>query len=331
MTRIIIAGGYGLVGSWVARHLKAAGHEIELVLGGRTPNNGAALAAELGANVARLDSEAAARDLSAIGSVDLVISAVQDPDDEILRAALRMGAAHIGIVRKLDNLGPTAIAAADLARRPALVMGHWQAGTMSCAALAAAEGFTDIDSIALAALFDPKDAIGPMTATDSGSFFTKALIRRDGRWDRIEQKENIRKVERGDLPAFHAQPMSVLDVAGLAAITQARNVRFDIGMGDSIGTAEGGAPSHDIYIDIAGTIAGGSYVKRRTILSNSKGQAHLTALGVLIGTERVLALDGRPALPPGLCFAEAVLDPGQALARLRAFGVSIDRTDSALA
>jgi len=324
MTRIVIAGGYGLVGGWVARHLRAVGHDVELVLGGRTPESGKVLAAELDASVAHLDTESASADLARIGAFDLLISAVQDADDEILRAALSAGAAHLGIVRKVDNLGPTAMAAADLSRRPALVMGHWQAGTMSCAALASARAFGRIDSISLAALFDPKDAIGPMTANDRGAFFTKALIRRDGKWDRIEQSENIRLVERAPHPAFHAQPMGVLDVAGVATITRVPNLRFDLGMGDSLGTIQGGTASHEIFIDITGTDAGGAPMQQRTVLSNPKGQAHLTALGVLVGAERVLGLDGRPPLSAGLHFAESALDPDHALSRLREFGVSIE-------
>ena len=47
--RVVIAGGYGLVGGLVARHLRAAGHELDLVLAGRNPGQGASLAAELGA------------------------------------------------------------------------------------------------------------------------------------------------------------------------------------------------------------------------------------------------------------------------------------------
>ena len=44
--RVVIAGGYGLVGGLVARHLRAAGHELDLVLAGRNPDQGASLAAE---------------------------------------------------------------------------------------------------------------------------------------------------------------------------------------------------------------------------------------------------------------------------------------------
>ncbi|MGW4488286.1 saccharopine dehydrogenase NADP-binding domain-containing protein [Amycolatopsis sp. NPDC004368] len=124
MTRVLIVGGYGLVGGWVARHLRAAGHDLEIVLGGRSPDAGRPLAGEVGAEVVRFDIADAEASMAAAGAVDLVISMVQDPHDDLLLAALRAGAAHIGIVRKVDNVGPTALAAASMARKPALLLGH---------------------------------------------------------------------------------------------------------------------------------------------------------------------------------------------------------------
>ena len=54
-----------------------------------------------------------------------------------------------------------------------------------------------------------------------------------------------------------------------------------------------------------------------------KGQAHLTALGVLVATERILGLDGAPAPQGGgLAFPETLLDAEQVLSRLRTFGVT---------
>ena len=82
--------------------------------------------------------------------------------------------------------------------------------------------------------------------------------------------------------------MGVLDTPALAAMTGAGDVRFDLGTG------------------------------------TSRGQGHLTALGVLIGAERLLGLDGEPPAEGGLVFPESAIDPDRALARLRAFGVHIE-------
>lgn len=324
--RVVIAGGYGLVGGKVARHLRAAGHQLDLVLAGRNPQQGEALAAELGARTARLDVADPAAALAALGPIDLVIATLQDPGDNLLTAALRVGAAHIGIVRTADSMAPSAVAATNLARRPALMLGHWQAGVLMPVALAAAKAFAQVERIELAALYDYADPIGPMTANDAegGAFVGRALVRENGAWANLDAAVSGRRVERGELPAFDAMPMGVLDTPGLATMTGAANVRFDLGSGTSIGTAAGAAASHDIYIDITGTTAAGETTTKRTLMSDPNGQAHLTALGVLIGAERVLGLDGRPPPAAGLRLPETTIDPDRALERLRAFGVRIE-------
>ncbi|HEY6493499.1 MAG TPA: saccharopine dehydrogenase NADP-binding domain-containing protein [Trebonia sp.] len=328
MTRVLIVGGYGLVGGWVARHLAKARPELELVVGGRNPAAAAALAAETGAEVARVDTADAAASLGDVGHTDLVISAVTDPNDDLLRAALRCGAAHIGIVRTADTLGPTAMAAAILAQRPALVLGHWQAGAITYAALAAANGLSRVDRIELAGLYHLADPAGLMAQSASGGFFTQALLRRDGEWVHVPPAENGRTVTRTGQPPFAAQPMSALDVPGLAAVTGSRWLRFDLGVGDSAGTAAGGPASHEVYADVWGEDRNQQPCGRRTIISDPQGQAHLTALGVLIGAERVLGLDGAAPPPSGLVFPETAIDPQQAIARLRDFGVRVESEDA---
>lgn len=323
MTRILIAGGYGLVGSWIARHIRAAGHPVELVIGGRRPHAGRDIAQEVDASLARVDTEDATVCLAAAGPVDLVVSALQDPDDRLLRAALDAGSAYIGIVRKADNVGPTAIMAVSQATQPVLLMGHWQAGVTTYATLAAAREVEQVERIEMAALFDPADAAGPMATTDSGSFFSKALIRRDRRWQWITPTDHPRVVERNALPAFTAQPMGVLDVPGIAAVTDAPHVRFDLGIGTSIGSAAGGLPSHEIYVDVHGLDRAGARTARRATVSDPYGQAHLTALGALIGAERILGLDGAAPLGPGLALPERAVDPERAIDRLRQFAVSV--------
>ncbi len=321
--RILIAGGWGLVGSSIAKVLHEAGHDLDLVLAGRSPETGAALAAQLGARRVRLDVANPADGLAAAGPVDLVIAALQDPDDTLLAAALRSGAGHIGITRTAGNMGSSAVTAAALARRPAMMLGHWQAGALTLAALHAAQAFASVERVEMAALYDYKDPIGPMTAEDAAGFAGEALIRQDGHWRTVHAPDAARSVARPGLPAFDALPMGVLDTPALAALTGAGHVRFDLGSGDSIGTAAGRRASHDLFIDISGDDADGAAVQRRTLVTDPQGQAHLTALGVLIGAERLLGLDGEPP-PAGLVFPESAIDPDKAVARLRAFGVRIE-------
>lgn len=322
--RVLVVGGYGLVGGWVSRHLRAAGHDLELIIAGRRPEVGKVLAGELDARVVRLDVVEAEAGLAEVGQVDLVVSVVQDPGDNLMMAALRAGAAHINIVRRADNLGPSAMAATLLAQLPALAMGHWQAGVTTFAALGLAQAFQSVERVEMAGMFDPADPIGEMTTSDSGTFFTQALMRRDHQWLWVDPSAHLRDVDRGELPSFKAQPMGVLDVSGVATMTGARNVRFDLGLGSSIGTVAGRQASHEIYVDMWGKDLQGAASVKRMVVTDPLGQAHLTALGVLVGVERLLGLDGEAAPTGGLVFPEGLIDPQRALARLRDFGVVME-------
>jgi hypothetical protein len=120
-----------------------------------------------------------------------------------------------------------------------------------------------------------------------------------------------------------AYPTSLLDAPSLAAVTGASNVRLDMAQGDSLGTLAGGRASSDVYIDIAGILKSGEAGKRRTVLSDPNGLAHLTALGVLVATERVLGLDGKTPAAGGLHLPETLVHPEAATARFKRFGVRI--------
>ncbi len=180
---ILIAGGYGVVGAHIARHLRRDHPGVKLTLAGRAPDAGAALAAELDATTARLDVAAPGEGLAAIGPVDLIVAALHDPSDGLIAAAMGMGAGHIGITRTADTISPAAFAAARRAtRRPVVPLGHWQAGILTMATLHAAAAFARVDRIALTAVYDMADPIGPLTAGDSEGFSGRALLRENGAW-----------------------------------------------------------------------------------------------------------------------------------------------------
>jgi hypothetical protein len=327
MTRVLIAGGYGVVGSWIARELRAAHPNLGLVIAGRNPESGGRLAAEVGAETARLDVGDPETGLKQIGPVDLVVASLQDPGDNLAMAALAGGAGYITITQGPDSLSLLAIASRR-AGRPALVLSYWLAGATTFAAMEAAKARMSVERIELAALYDPADPIGPMTASDSAGFFgAGALVRQGAAWVREDPTAGARTISRRDAPPFEARSMSVLDVPGLAATTLAPNIRFDLGVGPSMGALRGGGASTEIYIDLWGQDRAGDPRALRTVVSDPKGQAHLTALGVVIGSERLLGLDGEPPLGPGIAFPEDSIDSAYATRRLRELGVTIERLE----
>ena len=197
--RILIAGGYGLIGSTVARQVRTLSPDVELVLAGRNPEKGAALAGELGrASIAYLDvgNEAGLPDLAAI---DLIVSALYDPANSLALTALARGVAHIGITTKADEVAPIAFAALrSPPKRPIVLLGHSMAGVATIVAQKAAQPFRRVDSIAVAALYDIRDPVGPMTAGDAEMLVSRALLREGGKWKWVEGPQHARPVRLTD-------------------------------------------------------------------------------------------------------------------------------------
>jgi len=119
---VLLAGGYGVVGAQVARLLRDRHPELPLLLGGRTPANGEALARELG------DARAVALDLTGPGdplaALDVlpaaVVSTVNDLDDRLLDAASARGVPLVDVTRWTSLVHRSlARCAADPPRAPA--------------------------------------------------------------------------------------------------------------------------------------------------------------------------------------------------------------------
>lgn len=320
--RILIAGGYGTVGSLVARHIRSIGRDTEIVLAGRNPEKGAALAAELGnASTAALDIDRI--DTAMLASVDLIVSALYDPAHALTNAALASGIAHIGITNKADDIAPITFAALRAPpKRPIVLAGYAAAGVAMIVAQKAATGFRTIDSTRMTALFDPRDAVGPMTAGDVEFLMARALVRERGQWAWVEGLQHPRTVVANG-QQLQGYPTALLDAPGLGALTGASDVRVDLVQGNSLGTLAGGRASSDTFIDIEGATESGMRRSCRTIVSDPNGLMNFTALGILLAVERVLGLDGRAPAAGGLYLPETLVAFEVAIPRLQQFGVRI--------
>ena len=319
--KILIAGGYGVVGSAMARHLRALMPGTELILAGRNPQNGDSLASELGAaHTLKLDTAAPEDALASVGPLDIIVCALPDPQDRLLRYALNHGIAHVSITRSTRDMAALAgLIAHHGVTAPVVPLAHWQAGLLTLAALDAVADMDRVDRLTLSALFDMADPIGPMTVADAEGFMGEALQRRDGTWHWVDAEQEKTK-RRLDSKAVDVAPVSVLDVTGLAAATGAADIRFDLAIDTSRGTAAGNAASHDMWIEADGT-RGGKPVSRARMVSDPKGQAHLTGLGAALIVQRIL--EAHADLAPRLYAPETLLPPADAMAALADHGIEI--------
>lgn len=91
-----------------------------------------------------------------------------------------------------------------------------------------ANKFSQIETIELAGLYDPKNNVGPLVANEVSGFVGEALIRKEGNWLSLQAKENPRTIDLHDDSSATGYPLSTLDVPSIAAFTSAKNIRFDL-------------------------------------------------------------------------------------------------------
>ncbi|MGW4770235.1 hypothetical protein ACWEO2_19580 [Nocardia sp. NPDC004278] len=131
---VLIVGGYGTVGAELARRAPAP---RQLLLTGRNAVRGRPLGEELGARVAhwhRTDATGFHTDARA------VVSTVNDPDDRVLRAAVRAGIPYVDITRWTTRPTRAAVVAATLhPTAPVLLSSSWIGGVTGSVTAALAE------------------------------------------------------------------------------------------------------------------------------------------------------------------------------------------------
>jgi saccharopine dehydrogenase (NAD+, L-lysine forming) len=110
---VMIVGGYGHVGSQIARRLMTAGRD-EVCIAGRDENKANAMAKHLGCKAARLDVHDPRTWSSALTAIDIVVVCIDQTDTGFVEHVLKMGLRYIDITaddmffRDVEKLAPLA-------------------------------------------------------------------------------------------------------------------------------------------------------------------------------------------------------------------------------
>ncbi|MFJ8042696.1 saccharopine dehydrogenase [Kitasatospora sp. NPDC096147] len=346
---VLLLGGYGTVGAELAR---AAAPFWPLMLAGRTPSRAAELCRETGAVARRWDL--ADPEPFAAG-VRAVVALVNDPADRALEAALRGGVPYVDVTRWTARL-QRAVARVSLengagAAAPVLLSSGWMGGVVPLVAAALAERLGGLESLDTAIRYDLADRAG----ADSVEFMDRlglAYEVTEGGLSRavtpltaartVDVGGERTRVARIDTPEQFSLPLtlgasSVTTRIGFSSVGATRAL---IGLGRvgffrwasgerwqparrKLLYAPGEGGTARLRLDASGPRGRASWT-----VTDPAGQAHLTAVGALLGLRRVLGEDGAPA-PAGLVFPEQHPRAGEVVGALADLGVAVEATGGA--
>ncbi|MBO3272324.1 ankyrin repeat domain-containing protein [Hymenobacter defluvii] len=321
---ILLVGGSGTVGRWAARLLHDAHPTVPLLLGGRDLAKAQEAAAEIPS------AEGIVLDLAAedFGLGQRLVSAVVVffTDDRLaaLGFAQARGLPYLSISAGIFEMGPEVAAYMHQPQAAPVVLGtEWLVGATTVPTLEFTQAFGRVHAITIGALLDEQDVTGPAAYADFArqtKIMPAALVRREGAFVWQVGDEGNTTFHAVDGTEQQAAAFSFYDVLGLATATGAPNVQFSLAFGVSSTRRQGEPMSTEILIDLAGEDHAGQPLRTRHAVVHPQGQMPLTGLGVALLLERLLGLDGQPAVPAGLYFPYQLLEPRTYLARLQQIG-----------
>lgn len=317
---ILLIGGSGSIGRQTTRAIRATYPDVPLLIGGRDLNKAQNAAAEMG-RAQGVVIDTASSDLG-LGEqkVSAVVVLYKDHSLSGLRFAQSRGVPYLSISSGAFEIAPEIASFMNAPGASAIVLGYeWLVGATTVPALHLTKSFSQVDEIRIGALVDEEDTGGPAVAADFeylNHLMPAALTRRDGIWLWREGNDAKAVFSALDGTEINASGFSSIDVAGLASSTGARSVQFDLGLGVSSSRRKGGTLSTEIILDISGLGHSGQALRTRHAVVHPGGAAPLTGMGIALLLERLVGLDGKPPVTPGLYFPWQILDASHYLACL---------------
>lgn len=353
---VVIAGGYGVVGEQAAHIIRQRHPALPLFLAGRNPEKGEVLARTLAnAQSLKLDIQ---RDKPLNGLMPrAIIGLVNDPVNHLMLDAVDKGIPYLDITRWTEQVRTTIF---DLSgrqlRAPVVLSSGWMAGVAAILAVAASRQLASVERIDIGVLYSLRDKSGPNSVEYMDRLATPFNVMLNGAWTSVFPLTDSRhltfpggysaKVYRFDTPDHVTLP------AATGAHTVSARIAFDnmaatralvwltrSGMWKLMSGPRftrlrhallhnpGPGASHELVVEVSGNDACHVPKTVRVTLADPQGQTHLTALGIAIQLERLLGLDGIPALAPGITYPDTAPHLDSALDLLRSFNVTITMSD----
>lgn len=346
---VVLVGGYGVVGAQLAGLIRERHPDIPLVIAGRRLEPAQQLASKLGhAEAAVLDVRADAPLASLPHRPRAVLTLVNDPEDHLLLSAARNGVAVLDITRWTSRLKTAVMRLSGApSRAPVLLSSAWMAGLVPRLVASAAPRLGRIERVEVGIRFALSDQAGPDSLEYMDRLGLSFEVKEGGEERHVLPLTDGRRVTFSDGQSTHVFRLDTPEQATLPAVLGARTVATRLGFDSGAATWTLAVlqrlgvlrwlqhprltPLRRKLMTSNGTGGEAAWVADvegprgsvRIEVVDPKGQAHLTAVGALLGTERLLGLDGAPPPAPGVWFPEHDPRPEQALETLRACGVQV--------
>ncbi len=337
---VVLVGGYGVVGSETARLLRQHHPDLPVVLAGRSPERGVALAREL--DLATLVWDLGAPEAPDIGA-SAVVTLVNDPNDHALRACLAGGVPYADIARWTARIQRAAsIVAVAAPRAPVILSSGWMGGIAPRVVGALASSGTRVTHVDASIRYDLSDKAG----VDSVEFLDRLdrpfEVMSEGRERLVGPLTQRRRVligphrvqvARFDTPEQFTLPITLgvrdaatrigfsSNVANWSLLALRRLGFFRLARGDRWSSARRAL----LYQPGDGGIARillrlrGPQGEIKATVTDSRGQAHLTAVGAMLSLREAL----NPDTPVGLSYPETLAGL-KSISDIRAAGVAIE-------
>jgi len=349
---VLIAGGYGVVGQQVAEIIRTNHPELPIVIAGRNPVKGQALANKLGnASVISLDMQQP-NPLKNL-KPRAVLAAVNDPNDYLLLDAIKSGIPYIDITRWTERMRvAVTIAEKENLKAPVMFSSAWMAGVAAVVTKELTKKLQSIKSIDIGVLYSLKDKAGPNSTEYMDRLVTPFEILVNGENKKVYPYTDPRKITFPSGYAAKAYRFDTPDQFTLPKTAKAATVSARIAFDDAMSTCllvmltrsgiwklfsgerfkslrhsilfnPGKGANHEIVIEVQGVDISDKATNLRATVLDPKGQTHLTAVGAAIQLDRLLGLDGATSPAPGVVYPDTAPQTEHALRVLRNAGIEI--------
>ncbi|WP_028543709.1 saccharopine dehydrogenase [Paenibacillus taiwanensis] len=353
---VLIVGGYGVVGSQIARILLQRHPGMIILLGGRNPNRPVPFE-EKSVQTVSVNNMAEDPLEHVTEELTLIINVVNDLEDRLLLSAVRRRIPLVDVTRwterfihafnKLEEVNTST---------PVIFSSGWMGGTAALFAKIISEGLWDTH-INIHALYSLKDKAGP----DSTAYMDRLSIPFDivenkvkrsvypmtdpikvrfpndyiTKSYRLDTPDHVTLVKDKNISAAHFRIAFDNKASTCALVAMVRTGLWGRLSGErfrrvrhSVLYNPGNGQPHYLVIHIRGRNVEGQYEERTIQLTDPLGQTHLTALGAAIQAENIVRAADNYWRNPRAYYPEELLDLGVSATNVfdyyRAHGVVIN-------